>query len=603
MSLVKKTSYAEQEDPGFVLDPDLFRQDMLPPILFNYDNDTSPAFLRSHIQSPSNHSFPRFSSRLPILDDMQYEVKHYDESSGLFEDSIGVIPWAFSDSVYEGFCLEVESFAEALPSGWRLPSRNSLSRNLESYFRCVQESLPFIHSATFSVSRTEIELLLAAAALGALNRFESHCSYILYFMAKCIFAEKLRRQESETPEEPTAERRHGLRKIQTLNLLVSYASWAGKDIFPDGLTLGTQLSTLVRRHGLSEVQDAAYSCFQNHDDTPEYQAWSKWVAAEERRRTLLCAYVLLSLQNIAYNTPPQILNVEMGTLLPSCIEAWKTTTAEAFHHTASYHREYHFQEALSLLLQGVVVPLSSFANYLLIHALLQQITIAHSDAKESSLQPATLKRFEHALRTWQSSWELTYEATLDPLSEKGPLGLNATALLRLAYIRLNSNLGSWKALLSRQPNHLGTENMSLDRTPQVDVAVLHAAHALSIPVRLGIGLVTHTRFAFRSIEHSLSSLECVWLLNNWLGIMSLVVKQYGLAGLRSSERRLLDIITGIVQETSLSGTLNTSEDDWFRFQQMATITVRLWAQIFQGVHVLEIDKFIGSGLQLLSDAI
>lgn len=575
---------------------------MLPPILFDFDNEISPAFIRPHVQSPSDHSFPRFSSRLPILDDAQYEVKSCDEPSGMFKDSIGVIPWAFSDSVYEGLCLEIESFSDVLQPGWHLPSQNSLSRNLESYFRCVQESLPFIHSATFSVARTDVELLLAAAALGALNRFESHCSYVLYYMAKSILAEKIRHQGIESSNLPTAERQNGLGHIQTLNLLISYASWAGKDVLADGLALAAQLSALVKQHGLSEVEDVASACFQNPDATPEHQAWSKWVAAEERRRTLLSAYVLLSLQSIAYNTPPQLLNEEVATLLPSCVDSWKTTTAEAFHHLTS-HRQYHFQEVLSRLSEGIVVPVSSFANYLLIHGLLQQITLTHSDSKESSIQSATLEQFEHALRTWQSSWERTYEATLDPLSEKGPLGLNATALLRLAYIRLNSSLGSWKALLSRDPKHLGTERMSLNRTPQVDRAVLHAAHALSIPVRLGIGLVTHTRFSFQSIEHSLSSLECVWLLKDWLDMMSSVVKQCGLDGLRKTERGLLDIITGIIGETSFAQTLNTPEDESSRFHRMATITVRLWAQIFQGVHVLEIDKFIGSSLQLLSDTI
>ncbi|KIW16679.1 hypothetical protein PV08_03867 [Exophiala spinifera] len=600
------TSYAEigaPESPDFVVDPDLFRQDMLPSILFDFDNFNPPAFARPHVQSPSDHILPRFSTRLPILDDANYEVKPCDEPSGMFKDAVGVIPWAFSDSVYEGFCLEVESFSAVLPTDWELPSRNSLSRNLESYFRCVQESLPFIHSATFSVAKTDVELLLAAAALGALNRFENHCSYILYFMSKAILAEKMRFQDFDSLDQSVAGRRNGIGKIQTLNLLVSYASWAGKDVLQDGLALATQLSTLVRRHGLSEDEYTSSFGIQIPDNESRDQLWCKWVAAEERRRTLLCAYVLLSLQNIAYNTPPQLLNEEIATLLPSCVDSWKKTTAEALHHPALHHRQYYFKEALSLLSRGIVVPVSSFANYVLILGLLQQIILAHSEARGSSIPHGTLEKFEHALRTWQLSWECTYEATLDPLSEKGPLGLNATALLRLAYIRLNSNMGSWKALSSRDPGDLGIEKMSLERTPQVDRAVLHAAHALSIPVRLGIGLVTHTRLSFRSIEHSLSSLECVWLLKGWLDMISSVVDQCGLEGLRNTERRLLDIITGVIGETSFAETLNTPQDESSRYHRMAIITVQLWAQIFQGVHVLEIDKFIGSGLQLLADTI
>ncbi|KIW33283.1 uncharacterized protein PV07_00143 [Cladophialophora immunda] len=599
------TDETRQDDPGFLFDPQFLTQDMLPPTLFDFDTNLPLMYPRS----PSSNDFPRFSSRLPELDSAERLLNTDEDHSGAFTDYRSMLPWSFSESAYEGFCLEVESFSAVLPHHWQLPSRNALSRNLESYFRCAQDNLPFLHSATFSVAKTDIELLLAAASLGALNRFETSCSYRLYDMAKAILSENLRRQDSESCTGMPAQqghsilqRRNGFGKIQTLILLVAYASWAGKDILPDAISLGGRLGMLAKQHGISETQELTRVSGRRMDVAETERAWCEWVAAEERRRTLLSAYVLLSLHNIAYGIPPQLSNRDICVFLPSCAEPWKAASSEEWHRSNVYS-QCLFQQALRSLFNGNVSPVSSFANYVLIHGLLQQMSVADDDdAIGRPLRPDKAKSFETALRTWQLCWELTQESTLDPLSEKGPLGLNATALLRLAYIRLSSNLAPCRALLFREINDIVVERSCLQRSSLLDRAVLHAAHALSIPVRLGIELVTHTRLPFRSIENSLSSLECALLLRDWLAMVATITGSRGPDKLRRTERELLDIVSGIIKETSLAETLDIHEDDSSRYQRMATTTLRLWAQIFQGVHVLEIDTLIGSGLQLLAEA-
>lgn len=47
-------------------------------------------------------------------------------------------------------------------------------------------------------------------------------------------------------------------------------------------------------------------------------------------------------------------------------------------------------------------------------------------------------------------------------------------------------------------------------------ALLYAAHALSVPVRLGIDRVARSQAFFWSVRHSLSGLECAVLLSKWL---------------------------------------------------------------------------------------
>lgn len=62
--------------------------------------------------------------------------------------------------------------------------------------------------------------------------------------------------------------------------------------------------------------------------------------------------------------------------------------------------------------------------------------------------------------------------------------------------------------LSRSPN--------VERSDGVISALLYAAHALSVPVRLGVDRVARSQAFFWSVRHSLSGLECAVLLSKWL---------------------------------------------------------------------------------------
>jgi hypothetical protein len=97
-----------------------------------------------------------------------------------------------------------------------LPSRDSLTRHLEKYLVCVQEFLPFIHPATFSVEQRDVELLLAVAALGSLYRFEYAKSYELYFMAKAILREKTRREDLQSTSDFLPGQSHSVLNTETI---------------------------------------------------------------------------------------------------------------------------------------------------------------------------------------------------------------------------------------------------------------------------------------------------------------------------------------------------------------------------------------------------
>jgi hypothetical protein len=593
----------------FLWDPDFMTQDMLPASLFNTDFHSSEP--PTSMEPSQKSSFTQFSSRLPTLDDIENEDQDDTEDDARMSEQADklqvdatVEPWVLNKSCYEGFYLKVQDFSAVLPSECSIPAQSTLIRCLEKYLRCAQEFLPFIHCAKFRAEHKPAELLLAMAALGSRYLFEHAQSYELFFIAKSILFERIRREGLQSTsdflfgqENSIFSKSKELERLQTFILLIEFASWADKRISKDALSMAGQLAILVRVSGISVSDEAT----DNID-------WLSWVAVEERRRTLFAAYVLFNLHSIAFDTPPLILNHEIGLCLPGYAAQWRSISAGQWKQ-AGRQPEHGFQVGLRRLfsanepLEGS--SLSSFANYLLIQGLVQEMFYeSHNSITTPRLD--SLKSFEIALRRWQSCWETisesTHDSDLDPLYAKGPFALTGAALLRLAYIRLGSGHNLSKdMLLSRDPQCILRKRDTLHRSQRVNRAIIHAAHSLSVPVRLGITFMTTTKTGIWSLEHSISSLESAILLKDWLDVIATIIRSSGLDALQKVERRLLGIITEIIKGTYLAGTLDVQEDHASQIQRMACTVVKIWAAIYQGVNVLDIENTIGEGLQLLAD--
>lgn len=124
-----------------------------------------------------------------------------------------------------------------------------------------------------------------------------------------------------------------------------------------------------------------------------------------------------------------------------------------------------------------------------------------------------------ALRSWTSVWQQAPESSLDPHNDNGPIPFTSSSLLGLAYVRLSLNLGPYRQLETRDPYRIAS---ALHRSPRpgrsyrLTPALIYSAHALSIPVRLGIDHVARSQAFFWSVRHSIASLECAVLLSKWL---------------------------------------------------------------------------------------
>ena len=127
--------------------------------------------------------------------------------------------------------------------------------------------------------------------------------------------------------------------------------------------------------------------------------------------------------------------------------------------------------------------------------------------------------FRRGLRSWTSGWQQAPESSLDPNNENGPIPFTSSSLLGLAYVRIYLNLGPYRQLETRDPSRIARalcRSPGVERSDGVISALLYAAHALSVPVRLGIDRVARSQAFFWSVRHSLSGLECAVLLSKWL---------------------------------------------------------------------------------------
>ncbi|KFA61298.1 hypothetical protein S40285_08540 [Stachybotrys chlorohalonatus IBT 40285] len=456
---------------------------------FDFINTFTPP----QIPSSEPNSFFSFSSRMPTLAEAGSTAES-DANASLHVAS--GVPWFITESSYDHFVSKAAAYTYLFPRGCCLPTRNALARNLESYFGCVKESLPFIHPVTFSIDDEGPALSLAIAALGSLYRWESTESKGLYFMAKAMLGEATRQNANRVALEvlggevqPTLTEANELRTIQTLIILTIYASWTDERLRADALSMGSQLALLTRQARISQS-----------DEMPAEMDWASWLAIEKRRRTLLAAYAVLNLHTIAFNTPPLLLNSEVGLFLPGYADHWNAKN-EAQWRQLPRLTECQFRARLQSFAcsdaPAEEACLSAFSNYLLIHAILQQIIF--EPQATGQFQRKDLKVFETMLANWQASWEVTHESTLDPLSPKGPLGLNATALLRIAYIRLYTDIESSRFI---QPNSnlVVQGNMVKYRSPNIDKVALHAAHALKFTLRAGVR-ATAKRLAGSYVDH------------------------------------------------------------------------------------------------------
>ncbi|CAK7234942.1 hypothetical protein SBRCBS47491_009121 [Sporothrix bragantina] len=479
-----------------------------------------------------------------------------------------------------------------------------------------------------------VELVLAMAAVGAQYCFEAEQGLRLFHAARSIATERIRRRDSriasdqDSPNGPLGLATGAATMIsasddlmqsgQALLLLMAMATWAKhKEILREALAIQSILASIVRDDGLQDLTSP--------NDNNEL-SWESWARKESTLRTKYIVFCFFNLHCIVYDIPPLILNSEIHMRLPCSTAAFKASTAGQWRATAQ-PTPLPFQDAVRRLFSSDAARSpghSALGNYVLIHAIVQHIFFVRQSARcrfdaASELTADEAAPLDHAVRNWQAAWKHSPESSVDPLDPNGPVAFNSTALLRLAYIRLNMDTGPGRALGTRDPIQIAhalrnTPPLTLRRTntptpPKLMRALLHAAHALSIPVKIGIRLVAKTQTFTWSIQHSLCSLECALLLGKWLEAMAALGADPQ-PPLTDSEERILSLVRTVLDETEYrlpSDNHDGEENDEAeialpdRAKRLNAGVLRVWAAIFKGSQTWDIVEVIGNALAMYAD--
>ena len=156
-----------------------------------------------------------------------------------------------------------------------------------------------------------------------------------------------------------------------------------------------------------------------------------------------------------------LLLAELKMELPSGAAEFKAASTDEWREArTTIIKPILFEDAFGRLFSKVGKEITewntSLGNYILINAIIQHVFFVRQTAKcrynsAGELLPEDISALERALRNWQAGWRRNPESSLNPMDPNGPVAFNSTALLRLAYIRLNVDIGPGRALDTRDP--------------------------------------------------------------------------------------------------------------------------------------------------------
>lgn len=515
---------------------------------------------------------------------------------------------------------ELASFSPCIHSEVVLPTKHALSRYISAYIAVFNEHYPLLHIPTLQLGTMRVELFLAIAALGARYSREPDASNELFDLAKSVGQERLKRRHEpdaatdggrdtaisngQTSHAQGNSRSVMLETMQAFVMLTAISLWFRRqpDVY-EAIHVRSMLDTLIREDILHYERETRPS------------TWAEWIQYETLKRTRLVIFCFFNIYTIVSDAPPMMLADQLRQDLPCTENEWRATgEQEWFASRDDCTTQEDFKVVLERLFEppssgqsngsSVKARFSSLGGCVLIHAIIQRIWLVrnsdfHGGLANQQLSPEMMNTFERALKNWSSCWEEGRESSMDPLSPHGPLSFTSTALLRIAYIRINMNMGPIRSLGSWDANMIAR---SLDSSPpaqrshRLTRAALHCAHALSIPIKLGINYVAQTQVVYWSNQHALCSLECAVLLAKWLEAVT--GPRETNPPLNAAENRTLHFVVQLVAEAHHKG---QTEKVLQEKGSLASTVVRLWASLYKAESVWEMVDLMARSLLAFAD--
>lgn len=247
-------------------------------------------------------------------------------------------------------------------------------------------------------------------------------------------------------------------------------------------------------------------------------SWEQWIQIEGFKRTyfsILCFFTQLSM---TFDIPPNITNAEPPLSLPCSEAEWRAPDPETWfvqHTSPSAPPTPTFHDAIRGLFsddQTVGIRFSHFGSFIMINAICSQLW---ARLKLRAAEPnIDLSSIELALDQWQRAWNADPDSSMSPTSPHGPLSFNASALYRMANIRIFRDYSRVKASFRMHDiariNQVMAEEVSgtgWERSQDMMRAIMPATLQLQIPIKMGIKLVARTAALIWSVEHVLCATE------------------------------------------------------------------------------------------------
>ncbi|KAK6499732.1 hypothetical protein TWF481_010089 [Arthrobotrys musiformis] len=401
----------------------------------------------------------------------------------------------------------------------QLPGTQDLQKYVQSYIKHFHPHMPFFHIATldfsspsYAVSQKKDNLLglsgfaggggcliLSMSAIGALYAGEVSVAKEIYEAAKKMIHVFIDNRRKASVSAAVSGNGGGAQStplwlVQSMLLNVVFGLNSGEHMSSElALSHCTAVVSLARTAGLCRPYTNAQSTSHIGPDASmldmwngamklesldDHADWIKWIAEEERKRTLYAVHKLSSMLCITYNHAPALTNSEIRLDLPCDEELWAAETAtmwkmrggiqaakqaavpfsmalntllSANHTQAQQERAQNREDHRYMGPHGKLKPSelrpSHFGALSLILALHVYIwetrQLSQSRQWSATEVEAVHAHIEPALRAWEEAWASHPQSSIERPSPFGigPMAADSIPLLNLAYVRLFVDLG------------------------------------------------------------------------------------------------------------------------------------------------------------------
>ncbi|KAL7912439.1 fungal-specific transcription factor domain-containing protein [Trichoderma velutinum] len=469
-----------------------------------------------------------------------------------------------------------------IANDFALPSLRTFMRYMDVWRTALSRHFPVIHFPTFRLGNCIPELILAMAALGAVQALEEQTSKKLYKAARAVALERFQVNRLDLQPQTDSSlddisRTMQLQSAQALVFLLIYSTWArDASVVTEGFELHEPILQYVRTSGFAE-----------HDNATQ-QNWTEWALSETERRISFLAFCFFNIHTIIYNRPPFLFSREIHLRLPCSVGEWQATDEQewAAYRQANPFHLIVFKDALESLVTteaaGWETLPCAFGNLILLHGVLQRIYLQRQLSFGSNLGDNKIHKIHLALSSWASIWQRVSGSDLHPNSEHGPIPFTSVAFLTLAYVRTHLDIGPHLQLASRDPKAVASALLSIAPLPRhsnLTSALLHAVHALSLPVAFGIEHVARSQSILWCCQHAVCAIECAIFLSKWLETIATTQMSNTL---EPYERHILLSVESVIKEAIDSADWeHTDTSSWCQGPRNMSIAVlKVWSKIF-----------------------